>query len=226
MLGSDEKLLNNLLSFSTCIVLSALLLRLIPPFLHPVVSYITRFLNRVYKYKSLKIPGRYIQQQLEIMEKEMNGGSKSLSRDCVLTWLVADALHLKEPREDLIDRIVYHIFVVMFASVEVMTMTMSHALFDVCASDSSKLIRESLAGRETGSFVNRWTWQASTASHLGTALSKRRPDSAPRSRLWQRTLHPPMDLFSRGTICDCPEALNSVFLRGQFTATRPFTDSV
>ena len=156
MPGHDEKLFDSISSFTTCVVPSAMLLRLFPPFMHPFLSYITHFFNRLYKRRTLKVLGPYIEQQLEALGKEFDLGAKNPHhpRDDVLTWLIADALRRNEPREGLVDRIACRVFVAVFASMETTTMTISHALFDLCASDDPSVrVWDRLAEEGTGLFA-------------------------------------------------------------------------
>ena len=145
MQGYNEKLLDNMISLTTFVVPSALVLRFFPPFTHPVISYVTHFFNRIYNRRVLKVLGPYIEQQISILSQQIIVETKTLSRNDILTWLITDALRRNESREGLIDRITYRVFIAIFAAMETTTMTISHCLFDICASDDPQTIWESLA---------------------------------------------------------------------------------
>ena len=82
----------------------------------------------------MKVLVPYIQQQLPIIEKELEMGKNSVSREDILTWLIVDALSKKEPKDGLVDRICCRVFVAVFASMETTTLTMSNVLFDLSSS--------------------------------------------------------------------------------------------
>lgn len=82
----------------------------------------------------MKVLVPYVKQQLAVIEKEMEMGKNSVSREDILNWLIVDALRKKESKEGLVDRICCRIFVTVFASMETTTMTMSNALFDISSS--------------------------------------------------------------------------------------------
>ncbi|KAK3385128.1 cytochrome P450 [Podospora didyma] len=179
-LCDDEQLCEDMTNFTTFIVPSALLLRLFPPFTHPILSYLTHYLNRIYKQKSLTVLGPYIQQQLDIAEKEMASGAKTLlARDDIMTWLITDAVRRNEPKEGLIDRIACRVFIAQFAAMETTTMTISHCLLDLCASDAPAQIWEGLA--EEGRRV------LSAPLDLASVNSLSRADSALKETLRLRT---------------------------------------
>lgn len=180
--GSNEDLLDNMTAITTCVVPSALLLRLFPPFLHPLLSRLTHFFNRVYKRRVLAGLTPYIEDQLELMRKASISDPKvPHAREDILTWIMADAVRRNEPREGLVDRIVCRALVAQFAAMETTTMTISHALLDLCASDPSERVWERLA--EEGARVLLSGAPLDLASVNGLALA----DSALKETLRLRT---------------------------------------
>jgi cytochrome P450 len=106
----------------------------------------------------MKVLVPFVQQQLEIIEKEFSEEKRPVSRQDILTWIIVDALRKKEPKEGLVTRICSRIFVVAFASIETTTLTMTNVLFDLAASDPSLKVWEGLAeeaNRMLGSFTGR-----------------------------------------------------------------------
>ena len=154
-IDEDDKLIDSLNGLATCVVPSALLLRFFPPFLHPVLSFFTHSLNRVYKRRALKTLGPYIEHRLNLATQQSRtahllsadnakDAPEPLPRDDVLTWLINDAVKRNEDRKGLVDRIACRVFVAVFAATETTTMTISHALLDLCASPPSQKVWEGL----------------------------------------------------------------------------------
>jgi cytochrome P450 len=143
--GYDEELLDNLACLANCVFPSALLLRFFPPFLHPLLAQVTTILNRIYKRKTVIVLKPYIEQQIDMLENDKIRGEKTVYRDDILTWVIADALRRNEPRDGLVDRICCRVFTVIFAAIETTTLTMSNTVLDLCASDPSLQVWEGLA---------------------------------------------------------------------------------
>ncbi|RHZ54273.1 hypothetical protein CDV55_104799 [Aspergillus turcosus] len=141
----DEELLDNLSYLANCVFPSALLLRFFPPFLHPLLAHLTTIVNRIYKRKTLKVLKPYIEQQIDVLQNDMIRGQKTVHRNDILTWVIADALRRNEPRKGLVDRICCRVFTVIFAAIETTTLTMSNTVLDLCASDPSLQVWEGLA---------------------------------------------------------------------------------
>lgn len=134
--------MNNL---ATCLVPSALVLRLFPPFLHPIFVYITHSLNLIFRRRAVKVLGPYIEERLKIVRQQFAAGNKICQRDDVLSWIITDAVKRNENQEGLVDRIACRVFVAMFAAMETTTMTISFTLLDLCASDPAQNVWEGLA---------------------------------------------------------------------------------
>ncbi|KAJ4312888.1 hypothetical protein N0V84_009697 [Fusarium piperis] len=95
----------------------------------------TLFFNHIYMRRALKTLGPYLKQQIEAVRNDATQGSKSLPREDVMTWHIEEALRKKEPEEGLEDRIACRAFATVFAALESTTLTMTHALFNLCATD-------------------------------------------------------------------------------------------
>lgn len=145
--GHNEELLDDLDKFATFVFPSALFLRLFPPFLRPVLSYGITIFNRIYKYRVVKTLGPYVKLHVEeaLKNKTLTGEAEPLPREDILTWLIADSMRRKESGEGLADRITCRVFIAAFAAIETTTLTVSNALFDLCASDPSSRVWDDLA---------------------------------------------------------------------------------
>lgn len=82
--------------------------------------------------RALRTIGPQIEQRIAAAE---TGNLKDVPQDNVLTWHIEEALRKKEPREGLADVIACRVFATMFAALDSTTLTMTHALFNICATD-------------------------------------------------------------------------------------------
>ncbi|KAM0417259.1 hypothetical protein ACHAPT_012770 [Fusarium lateritium] len=143
-LCNDKELVDNLSNFSSSVLPSAIALSLFPPFTHPFISRLTSVFNHIYMRKSLKTLGPYVEQRIAAVKNDIAQGSKSLPREDVMTWHIEEALRKKEPEEGFADRIACRAFATVFAALESTTLTMTHALFNLCATDDPKQVWEAL----------------------------------------------------------------------------------
>ncbi|KAI6753944.1 hypothetical protein HG530_013120 [Fusarium avenaceum] len=146
-LSEDKELLENLSNFSSAVIPSAVVLSLFPPFLQPISSRLTSIFNRIYMRRALRTIGPQIEQRITAAE---TGNLEDIPQDNVLTWHIEEALRKKEPREGLADVIACRVFATMFAALESTTLTMTHALFNICATDPADQVWRCLEeeGRE------------------------------------------------------------------------------
>lgn len=86
-----------------------------------------------------------------------------------MTWHIEEALRKKEPEEGLEDRIACRAFATVFAALESTTLTMTHALFNLCATDHPEQTWKALEEEGHGAFSTEVD-QASVSS-LGRADS-------------------------------------------------------
>ncbi|KAJ4012028.1 hypothetical protein NW766_007329 [Fusarium irregulare] len=140
-LNDNEDLLDNLSKFSSAVVPSALVLSFFPPFLQPILSHLTSFFNRMYMKRAIKTVRPEIERRITSMER---GNVENIPQDNVLTWHIEQALRKKEPREGLADVIACRVFATMFAALESTTLTMTHTLFNICATDPAKEVWKAL----------------------------------------------------------------------------------
>ncbi|KAI8725585.1 hypothetical protein NCS52_00130000 [Fusarium sp. LHS14.1] len=144
-LCSDKELVHNLSNFSSSVLPSAIAISLFPPFMHPFISRLTSVFNHIYMRRALKTLGPYVKQRIEAVRNDVAQGSKSFPREDVMTWHIEEALRKKEPEEGLEDRIACRAFATVFAALESTTLTMTHALFNLCATDDPEQTWEALA---------------------------------------------------------------------------------
>ncbi|KAF5021908.1 hypothetical protein F66182_6056 [Fusarium sp. NRRL 66182] len=137
----NEELIRNFSKFSSSVLPSALAMPLFPPFLHPITSRLAAVVNHYYMRKALKVLGPYIEQRIIDLE---NDTEKRLLRQDVMTWHIEEALRKRVPRDKMADIIACRIFATLFASIESSTLTMSHALFNLCAGDDPKQVWKAL----------------------------------------------------------------------------------
>ncbi|RSL68712.1 hypothetical protein CEP54_002755 [Fusarium duplospermum] len=142
---NDKELVDNVSNFSSSVLPSAMAISLFPPFMHPFISRLTSVFNHIYMRRALKTLRPYLKQRIEAVRNDVAQGSKSLPRDDVMTWHIEEALRKKEPEEGLEDQIACRAFATMFAALESTTLTMTHALFNLCATDDPKETWEALA---------------------------------------------------------------------------------
>ncbi|KAJ4116141.1 hypothetical protein NW768_011113 [Fusarium equiseti] len=140
-LSHDQELVDNLSKFSLAVMPSAIAIALFPPFMQPLASHLTCFLNRIYMNRALKVLGPSIEQR--IMEVE-NGIAKSHLHNDVMTWHIEEALRKREPRDILPQLIASRVFATMMAALEAITLTVTHTLFCIASSDSSAQIWKAL----------------------------------------------------------------------------------
>ena len=95
----------------------------------------------MYMKRALRVIRPQIEQRIKGME---TGNVEDVSQDNVLTWHIEQALRKKEPREGLADVIACRVFATMFAALESTTLTMTHTLFNVCATDPAKGVWKAL----------------------------------------------------------------------------------
>ncbi|KAF5565586.1 cytochrome P450 monooxygenase [Fusarium napiforme] len=136
-----EELVENLSKFSTSFIPSAIALSLFPPFLQPYTSRLTSIFNHIYMARALRILGPHIEKRIIAVD---NGLVKDLPQDDVLTWHIHEALRKKEPHFEMVDVIACRVFATVFAALESTTLTMTYALFNVCASDPSTQVWQAL----------------------------------------------------------------------------------
>ncbi|KAJ3544367.1 hypothetical protein NM208_g3089 [Fusarium decemcellulare] len=140
-LSCDTDLVDNLTKFSSAVIPSAVALSLFPPFLQPVSSRLPSIFNRIYMGRALKVLGPHIEQEIAAVDAGM---LEDIQHDNVLTWHIQEALRKKESRDGLADVIACRIFATMFAALESTTLTMTHALFNLCGSDPSQQVWKAL----------------------------------------------------------------------------------
>ncbi|KAM0213586.1 hypothetical protein ACHAQD_009239 [Fusarium lateritium] len=133
--GDNKELLENLSKFSSAVIPSAVALSLFPPFFQPISSRLTSIFNRIYMSRALKTIGPQIEERISAVE---TGNLTVIPQDNVLTWHIEEALRKKEPRKGLADMIVCRVFATMFAALESTTLTMTHALFNLCATSGDQ----------------------------------------------------------------------------------------
>lgn len=97
--------------------------------------------------RALRTIGPQIEQRIKAAEI---GNLKHAPQDNVLTWHIEKALRKQEPHEGLTDLIACRVFATMFAALESTTLAMTHALFNVCATDPANQVWRCLEeeGRE------------------------------------------------------------------------------
>jgi cytochrome P450 len=123
----------DLSSLARCVVPSAILLRLFPPFLHPLLSRITHIFNLIYKRKVMKRLRPYVKEKIAVAEHEIAEGRKP-SDENLLDWIITDELCQSKTKKTSVNRICNRIFVAAFASMETTTLTMTNTLFDLATS--------------------------------------------------------------------------------------------
>jgi cytochrome P450 len=87
--------------------------------------------------RALRTIGPQIEQRIAATE---TGNLKAVPQDNVLTWHIEEALGKKEPREGSADVIACRVFAIMFAALESTTLTMTLALFNLCATDPTNQV--------------------------------------------------------------------------------------
>lgn len=100
--------------------------------------------------RALKILGSHIEKRIIVAE---NGLFEDLPPDDVLTWHIHEALHQNEPRFEMADVIACRVFATVFAALESTTLTMTYALFNVCASNPSTQVWQALEEEALGVFT-------------------------------------------------------------------------
>ncbi|KAF4950098.1 hypothetical protein FGADI_8437 [Fusarium gaditjirri] len=141
ILSTDNELAENLSNFSSSVIPSAIALSLFPRFLQPVTSRLTSVFNHIYMNRALKILGPHIEKRIIAIE---NGLLEDLPQDDVLTWHIHEALRKKERRFEMADVVACRVFATVFAALESTTLTMTYALFNVCASHPSTQVWQAL----------------------------------------------------------------------------------
>ncbi|KAL4730984.1 hypothetical protein ACLX1H_003026 [Fusarium chlamydosporum] len=96
--------------------------------------------------RALKVLGPYIQQRIVEIE---SGASKTAPHNDVLTWHVEEALRKKESRDTLPDVIASRVFATVMAALESITLTITHTLFRICATEPSVQIWDILEAEAT-----------------------------------------------------------------------------
>ena len=91
--------------------------------------------------RALKTVRPEIEHRITAIE---NGNLEGIPQDNVLTWHIEQALRKKEPRQGLADVIACRVFATMFAALESTTLTMTHTLFNLCATDAAKDVWKTL----------------------------------------------------------------------------------
>ncbi|RGP62929.1 cytochrome p450 [Fusarium sporotrichioides] len=169
VLCRDQQLVDNLAKFSSTVIPSAIAISLFPPFLQPISSRFTSFFNRVYMNRSLKVLGPYIEQRIAEVE---NGTCKTLSHEDVLTWHIEEAIRKKEPRDTMPDMIACRLFATILAALESTTLTMTHALFNISASERSTEIWDVLRNESEEASSAKMGQESVNKLHLADSAIK------------------------------------------------------
>ncbi|KAF4345320.1 hypothetical protein FBEOM_724 [Fusarium beomiforme] len=141
ILAGDEELVEHLSRFSASVIPSAIALPVSPSFLQPYTSCLTSIFNHIYMKKALKVLDPYIVRRIIAIE---SGVLKNLPIEDVLTWHILESLSKQEPRDEMVDVIACRAFATVFAALESTTLTMTCALFNVCASNPTSQIWQAL----------------------------------------------------------------------------------
>ncbi|KAG5791806.1 hypothetical protein H9Q69_009143 [Fusarium xylarioides] len=169
ILSNDEELVENLSKFSTSVIPSAIALSSFPPFLQPFTSRLISIFNHIYMSRALKILGPHIEKKIIAIE---NGVLKDLRQSDVLTWHIHEALRKKEPRFEMADVIACRVFATVFAALESTTLTMTYALFNVCASDPSTQVWQALEEEELAVFPTNVDQASLNELHVADSVIK------------------------------------------------------
>ncbi|KAF5649826.1 P450 monooxygenase [Fusarium tjaetaba] len=169
ILSHDEELVENLSKFSASVIPSAIALSFFPLFLQPYASRLTSIFNHIYMARALKILGPHIEKRIIAVEDDL---LRDLPQDDVLTWHIHEALRKKEPRFDMADVIACRVFATVFAALESTTLTMTCALFNVCASDPSTQVCQSLEEEAVGVFPANMDQTSLNDLHVADSVIK------------------------------------------------------
>lgn len=119
--------------------------------------------------RALKILGPHIEKKIIAIE---NGLLKDLPQDDVLTWHIHKALRKKEPRFEMSDIIACRVFATVFAALESTTLTMTYALFNVCASNPSTQVWQALEEEALGVSPTNVDQTSLNALHIADSVIK------------------------------------------------------
>ncbi|KAG4287373.1 hypothetical protein FPRO06_05025 [Fusarium proliferatum] len=151
------------------VIPSAIALSLFPPFFQPLTSRVTSIFNHIYMNRALKILGSHIEKRIIVAE---NGLFEDLPPDNVLTWHIHEALHQNEPRFEMADVIACRVFATVFAALESTTLTMTYALFNVCASNPSTQVWQALEEEALGVFTTYVDQASLNGLHIADSVIK------------------------------------------------------
>ncbi len=145
--GRNDEYLDNAGGFAQDIPISAALLRLIPAFLKPVLSWIPLLPNRWHLYKASKHLLPFIRQRIEQLEEAKKTGGKIQWNDFT-GWYLKQVADHPDPAERSPEKVVKRLMVVNFAAIHTSTFTATNILFDLLSSptaaDDIKEIREEI----------------------------------------------------------------------------------